>query len=111
MKPLNKEEIKKRLDEEITKTKDTIQKYEKTVEPVSPDDAIGRVSRMDAIVNKSVVEGALRQAQRKLTKLKVMQSKIDEPNFGLCSRCKNPIPVQRLILMPQSELCVHCASR
>ncbi|MEN0050818.1 MAG: TraR/DksA C4-type zinc finger protein [Bacteroidota bacterium] len=111
MEQLNKEEVKRRIAEEITKTEDAVQRYEETVEPVSPDDAIGRVSRMDAIVNKSVVEAALRQAQRKLAKLKVMQSKLEEPNFGLCSRCNNPIPVQRLILMPQSELCVRCASR
>lgn len=111
MEQLNKEEVKKRIEEEIAKTEDIVEKYEKTVEPVSPDDAIGRVSRMDAIVNKSVVEAALRQAQRKLARLKVMQSKIEEENFGLCNRCNNAIPIQRLILMPQSELCVRCASR
>lgn len=111
MKKLDKEEIRQKVEQEILKTQDAVQKYRATVEPISPDNSIGRISRMDAIVNKSVIEAALRQAERKLSKLKVMQTKIDDADFGKCSRCKNEIPVQRLILMPQSPLCVHCASR
>ena len=111
MQKIDKAEIKKRVDEEIAKTEDAIQRYKEMAEPVSPDNAIGRVSRMDAIVNNSVTEAALRQAERQLTKLKLMESKMEEADFGLCSRCKNPIPIQRLILMPQSSLCVPCASR
>jgi len=111
MEKSNKEEIKKRVEEEILKTEDAVKKYREMVEPASPDNAIGRVSRMDAIVNKSVTETALRRAERKLSKLKLMRNKIDEADFGKCSRCNNAVPIQRLILMPQSSLCVHYASR
>ncbi len=108
---MDKAAIRQQLEAQIAKTEDAVEKYKGMVQPISPDDAIGRVSRMDAIVNKSVVEASLRQAERKLTKLKVMQTKIDDEKFGLCTRCKNPIPVQRLLLMPQSSKCVRCASR
>lgn len=78
--------------------------------PVSPDDAIGRVSRMDAINNKSVAEAALRQAQAKLARMKHMLATVDEdPNFGTCKRCGRPIPPMRIILMPESPYCVRCA--
>lgn len=108
---MDKAAIRKQIDEQIIKTQDAIDKYQVMVQPISPDDAIGRISRMDAIVNKSVVEASLRQAERKLTKLKVMQHKIDDDDFGKCERCKNAIPIQRILLMPQSSKCVHCASR
>lgn len=108
---MDKAAIKEQIEKQILKTEDAIEKYQGMVQPISPDDAIGRISRMDAIVNKSVVEASLRQAERKLTKLKVMQTKIDDDNFGLCERCKKPIPIQRILLMPQSAKCVRCASR
>ncbi|TAK44844.1 MAG: TraR/DksA family transcriptional regulator [Saprospiraceae bacterium] len=77
--------------------------------PVEPDNAIGRVSRMDAIVNSNVAGAALREAERKLDNLQTMLKKVDDVDFGICSRCKHPIPFKRLMLMPQSSLCVNCA--
>lgn len=108
---MDKTAIRAQLEAQILKTQDAVEKYQGMVQPISPDDAIGRVSRMDAIVNKSVVEASLRQAEQKLTKLKMMRTKIDEENFGQCIRCKRPIPIQRILLMPQSTKCVHCAAR
>ena len=37
--------------------------------PIAPDDAIGRVSRMDAVNDRSTVQAAQRTAEEKLTKL------------------------------------------
>ncbi|GAB4263764.1 MAG: TraR/DksA family transcriptional regulator [Saprospiraceae bacterium] len=105
----DKEEIRKLIEKEIEKTRDRIAEYEEMAQPITPDDAIGRVSRMDAIVNKSVVEAALREARQKLSNLEEMQGKIDKPDFGICSKCGKPIPIRRLMLMPQSSLCVNCA--
>ncbi len=104
-----REEIKGIIKEQIAKTEESIIQYEEMSKPVAPENSIGRISRMDAINNKSVAEAALRQARRKLKKLQLAQSKIDEPNFGVCIRCKKDIPTKRLILMPQSQHCVNCA--
>lgn len=103
-------EIKSILLEQITKTEEAILQYEDMSQPVAPENAIGRVSRMDAINNKSVAESALRQAKRKLKKLQLALSKVDnDPQFGICARCKKDIPPKRLILMPESQHCVNCA--
>lgn len=103
------QEIKTRIAAEIEKTKNVIVEYEDMSQPVSPDNAIGRVSRMDAINNKAVTEAALRQAKEKLSQLQMMVKKVGEPGFGVCARCGNPIPIGRLLLMPQSTFCVRCA--
>ena len=66
---------------------------------------------MDAINNKSVNEAALRKSVEKLANLEKALEKIDKPEFGTCVRCKNPIPPARLMYMPESNKCVHCASR
>ena len=104
-----KQEVKKRIQEELKKTQVAIKDYKESTKPISPENAIGRVSRMDAINNKSVVEAALRKANEKLSKLKLVLEKVDDSDFGLCIRCGNPIPIGRILLMPQSRLCVSCA--
>lgn len=102
-------EIKTTVEQEILKTEKSIQDYKELTKPISPNDAIGRVSRMDAINNKSVNEASLRQAEIKLNNLKRVLSKIDDPDFGMCLKCKQPIPVGRLLIRPESLLCVNCA--
>ena len=71
--------------------------------------AIGRVSRMDAINNKSVTEAALREAEHKLRSLELHLSNIDHEDFGKCARCKQAIPAGRLAIQPESPYCVGCA--
>lgn len=97
------------LEAEIEKTLSKIETYKEMAEPIAPDNAIGRVSRMDAIVSKSIVDDALREAQNKLNQLMTMKIKIHEPDFGQCANCKKPIPEKRLLLMPQSIYCVNCS--
>ena len=88
-----------------------IKKRAASIKPISPENAIGRVSRMDAINNKGVADAAMRQAERKLVSLRVALSKIDSPTFGNCGRCKNPIRPARLMYMPESAMCIRCAGR
>jgi DnaK suppressor protein len=109
MEKINLDEIRSLIEAEIKKTTSKIVGYREMAAPVSPDNAIGRVSRMDAIVNKSIFETSLQRAEEKLSQLKEMLGKLDEPAFGLCARCKKPIPVKRIVLMPQSKYCVHCS--
>ncbi len=103
-------EIKKKIITEIEKTEKSIKEYKEITKPIAPENAIGRVTRMDAINNKSVAEAALRQAEEKLNKLKYVLANIDEDDFGLCVKCKKPIPIGRILLMPQSRHCVNCAN-
>jgi len=101
--------VQNKILEEIEKTSSSILKYKELCKPISPDDAIGRVSRMDAINNKSVLEAALRKSENRLKKLKIVQKEIKTSGFGVCLRCKKNIPIARLILVPESKKCVNCA--
>ena len=109
MNKVEKQDIKNRILEELKKTEEAVLDYKESTKPISPENAIGRVSRMDAINNKSVVEAALRKAEEKLNKLKLVLDKVDDADFGICIRCGEPIPIGRVLLMPQSRNCVRCA--
>lgn len=104
----NKHEIKANIEAEITKTEKQIVEYKELTKPIEPENAIGRISRMDAINNKSVTEAALRKAKEKLEKLKFALTKVEDDDFGICFKCKQPIPLGRILIMPQSRTCVKC---
>lgn len=111
MKEEEKKALEQKISEAIVQTEEKIRSLEEATKPISPENSIGRVSRMDAINNKSVAEAALRSSRQKLSKLKIALTKLDRPDFGICVFCKNPIPPARLMYMPESTRCVRCADR
>ena len=102
-------EIKRKIINEIEITQLKINEYTQLCKPISAENAIGRISRMDAINNKSVVEAALRQSKSKMQQLKIIQNKIKSPDFGSCIKCKKNISFERLMIRPHSTFCVNCA--
>ncbi len=106
---MTEQEISEKIEKEIIKTKEKIVDYTEMSKAVSPDDAIGRLSRMDAINNKSVAESALHKAKEKLKKLEYVKTQIGKEGFGICKNCQSPIPVGRIIIRPESVYCVNCA--
>ncbi|MDA3971962.1 MAG: TraR/DksA C4-type zinc finger protein [Desulfobulbaceae bacterium] len=102
-------EIKQRISTELIETKEKIESLRLLVKPISPDNAVGRLSRMEAIGTKAINEAALGNATCKLGRLQHALTKVDDPDFGSCYECGNPIPLGRILLMPESTLCVGCA--
>ncbi len=107
---MESDDIKQIIEEEIVKTRKLIEEYRELTKPIAPDVAIGRLTRMDAINNKSVNDASLRQAENKLKNLEMVLSKHGTPDFGKCMKCKTQIPVQRILFRPESLLCVNCAT-
>ena len=102
-------ELKQILLDKISETELLVKEYQELTKPIAPDVAIGRISRMDAINNKSITEAALRQAEEKLRNLQRVLSKIDDKDFGLCLKCHKRIPLGRILIRPESLYCVNCA--
>ena len=105
-----KAQVKEYLLKERTKLNLRLEELIELTKPIEPDCAIGRISRMDAINNKSINEAALRKSQDKLKKIDISLQHIDDDDFGKCIGCGSEIPIQRLLIMPGS-LCVKCAQR
>ncbi len=101
--------LKQRIEQSISDTERDISELKELTKPIAPENSIGRVSRMDAINNKSINEAALAQSYTKLDKLKFALNKCNEPEYGSCKRCGKDIPMGRLMLMPESPFCVNCA--
>jgi DnaK suppressor protein len=104
-----REKLKDHIKERIEGLKEDIDSYRMSTGPISPDNAIGRLTRMVAINSKSINEAALSQAQHTLLRTEQALAMIDDPDFGLCRECEEPIPFARLMIVPESNLCVQCA--
>ncbi len=108
---IDKDAVRSKISSLISKSIADIKDMEGMTQPISPENSIGRVSRMDAINNKSVMEAALANKKEKLSKLKLALNNIESENYGICSMCGNDIQEGRLIFLPESTRCIRCADR
>jgi len=92
----------------LTKKADELKSF---TEPISPDDAIGRISRMDAINNKSVFDASLQNAQSRLGQLTQALQMVNEADFGICIKCRQSIPFERLKIRPEIRFCATCLKK
>ena len=111
MKETNRALLIEKISAAIAESELAIISLKEKTRPVAPDNAIGRISRMDAISNKSVNDASLRNAQDRLLKLRYALNAIDKPGFGICAECDKEIPLGRIMIMPESILCVRCAEQ
>ncbi len=66
---------------------------------------------MEAINSRSINQASLAKSKQVLKQLEKSIREIDHPDFGYCQSCEEPIPLKRLMIMPESILCVACAQK
>jgi len=78
--------------------------------PVSPDRAIGRLTRQDAMLAQQMALELRRRNKLRLEQVQSALRRIDEGTYGLCLRCEDEISMARLRVRPEATLCIRCAS-
>jgi DnaK suppressor protein len=106
--PAERAEIRSLLESEIETLEAEIASMRVQTQPVSPDSSIGRVTRMDNLVNMGTVELALNEAAKRLERLRDKLDRINSPEFGVCGKCGEPISMDRLRVAPDRGVCVRC---
>jgi DnaK suppressor protein len=105
---LDKSQIQNIIAKQIKSLTIEIDELRQLAKPIEPENSIGRISRMDAINNKSINDRMLRNSKEKLQNLKISISRINNSDFGICIKCKNPINFKRILLIPEVLKCVNC---
>ena len=109
MQEQDRQKLKQLIGQELDDVILHIAKLKERSAPISPDNAIGRLSRMEAIGEQGVQQTALFAAQQRQQELQSALVRIDEDeSYGICEQCDEPIPLARLMLMPESRFCVRC---
>ena len=77
-------------------------------QPVSLDEPIGRLSRMDAMQQQSMVQANRRTAQTRLVRIEAALRRFSGNEYGLCVECEEEIGYPRLKAQPEAPFCIEC---
>ncbi len=111
MTPLQRQKFKDIIESELTLLKIEIAATEEDSKPtITPDSAIGRISRVEAIQSRHIGEASVRARKARAMQLERALTLVDKEEYGLCVACEEPIPLARLRLIPEATLCVICAA-
>ena len=97
---LAQEELSRLTEEELHAIED--------VAPISPDKAIGRLSRLDSMQIQEIAKDAQRRREKRIHDLKRALERMDAGTYGICERCSSWIEFERLEASPESKLCGSC---
>lgn len=76
--------------------------------PVSLDEPIGRLSRMDAMQQQELVKANRRQHEVRLQQVMAALRRLKDGSFGDCRRCEEPIAPSRIEARPEAPFCLDC---
>lgn len=72
--------------------------------------AVGRLSRMDALQNQAMAKAQQANRDIEARRLSAALIRIEDGEFGYCEDCGDEIPAGRLNLNLAASKCVTCAS-
>ncbi len=72
--------------------------------------AIGRLSRMDALQNQAMAKAQQARRDGEVRRLTAALERIEDGEYGYCEDCGEQIAKGRLQLDPAATRCVSCAS-
>jgi RNA polymerase-binding transcription factor DksA len=67
-------------------------------------------ARLDNLNNTSMDSALMKIAEIERARLKDNLGWIDEGEAGICEECGCDIPIQRLLAVPTTRLCIKCAA-
>lgn len=109
------EKLKKRLEKEEKELSKRIEDLRQGDPFLDPDHATDNAA-VDTDVREEIghetVQAQIHTLQKKVQEIRHALSKISKKKkYGICERCKKPIPSTRLKLLPEARYCVDCERR
>ncbi len=99
------------IDQHLERIENDIKNLKELAKPVSPDNAIGRISRMEALNDLTVHKANLTKALKRKELLEKAKKRVSSEGFGLCLRCEEEIDPKRLEILPESQICMVCIKK
>lgn len=103
-----KQELKNRIETEISMLMAEIENIQKKLEPIKKDCSLDSIDHKMLKQEQNVNIQRFEVAKIRLNKLKRAYLNVDSDEYGICKECEEDINIERLKLMPESEYCVPC---
>jgi DnaK suppressor protein len=107
---MDRAKIKQTILLDIEKTKLFIDECKILSQPVAPDCSIDHSLQMEALAENELTLKTLQKSELKLNQLNHVLLMVDSKLFGICQKCNSSIPLQRLMIRPESQFCVNCST-
>jgi DnaK suppressor protein len=103
-----KTKLRKEVGKLLAELESDLAYLAEVTKPIAPENAIGRISRMDAINNMNINKSLMQSKQEQKLHYMQLLDKLESSDFGICIRCRGDIPYLRILRVPQSTICVNC---
>jgi DnaK suppressor protein len=74
-------------------------------------DTVGRLSRVEALQSQGLTKTLAAREQAQLEQIVAALRRLEEGTYGACNGCGAPIPMERLMIYPETLACSACACR
>ena len=82
--------------------------HERSAPVMLDQQAVGRVSRVDAIMQQEMAQASEALMQQHIVRIKRIF--LDTEDYGFCLECGKSIGLGRLTIHPVAEMCIQCQS-
>lgn len=106
-----KAELHQTLLELRTELQQMLEDSSAGAKPVSLEEPIGRLSRMDAMQQQSMAQANRRTLQTRLNRIEAALRRHANDEYGFCVECEEEIGYARLKAQPEAPFCIGCQSR
>lgn len=102
-------EKKKELEEMLEKLIGSQKEYEGVL---TAGDYIDELDNAQRSISSNNLYSIIERKSQELKRIEKLIDKIEKnENFGICEECGRPIPIERLMIVPDASLCVPCKRR
>ncbi len=102
--------VKQHIINEMDHLRAEVDRLREHTSPIEPDNAIGRLTRMEAINSRSIHEKNMGRALARLKRLAATLVRVDDEDYGYCRTCDEEIAPKRIWLVPEGTHCMKCLS-
>ena len=102
--------FKASVKETLVRLEKELQELEKELQPIAPECALGTLSRFEMMQDQERIHTTYLVVKQQFDALTYTYRHIDDEGFGLCCVCDEEIATARLLAVPETRMCIDCAS-
>jgi DnaK suppressor protein len=72
-------------------------------------DTVGRLSRIEALMSQGLTATLAAREKAQLEQILSALRRLEEGTYGVCNGCGAAIPIERLMVFPETLACAACA--
>ena len=102
--------FKKSVKETLIRLEKELGDLEASLQPIAPECALGTLTRFELMQDQEQIHTTYLSVQKHFKALSYTYQHLNDDDFGLCSVCDEAIATARLLVVPETRMCIACAS-